>query len=205
MITKAPDWTQGLIFTLQVGAVSEVIEVIGTAPVIQTEDSQVGQVIEERKIVDLPLNGRNFSQLAYISPGTFAPRPGSYLGDRSGFVAVGQRESTSQYLLDGVNNTGAGTFEIAARVNIDTIAEFKIQTQNYAAQYGRFAGAQVDAITKSGTNEIHGTMFGFTRNSALDARNFFALRATFSRRQDDEGFHWRSFNWIRRKRSPALK
>lgn len=174
-------------FTLQVGQVTEVVEAIATAPVVQTEDSQVGQVIEERKIVDLPLNGRNFSQLAYISPGTFAPRPGSYLGDRGGFVAVGQRESTSQYLLDGVNNTGAGTFEIAARVNIDTIAEFKIQTQNYSAQYGRFAGAQVDAITKSGSNQLHGSMFAFSRNSAFDARNFFEKEKSQFRRHQYGG------------------
>jgi len=174
-------------FVLQVGAVNEVVEVVGSTPVIQTEDSQVGQVIEERKIVDLPLNGRNFSQLAYITPGTFAPRPGSYLGDRGGFVAAGLRESTSQYLIDGVNNTGSGTFEIAARVNIDTVAEFKIQTQNYSAQYGRFAGAQVDTITKSGTNEFHWTMFAFSRNSALDARNFFEKQKSEFRRHQYGG------------------
>src|SRR5436309_2922389 len=97
------------------------------------------------------------------------------------------REKTNQYLLDGVNNNGAGTHEIASRVNIDAVAEFRIQTQNYSAQYGRFAGAQVDAITKSGTNELHGTAFGFMRNSSVDARNFFEPTKSPFRRQQYGG------------------
>lgn len=160
-------------FTLVVGQVSEVVEVSAEAPVVQTDDSQVGTVMDQRKIVELPLNGRNFSALAYLTPGAFAPRSGSHLSDRGGFVAAGLEEKTNQLIVDGINNNGSGTMEAAYRVNIDTVAEFKIQTQNYNAQYGRFAGAQVDAITKSGTNEIHGTIFGFTRNDNLDARNYF--------------------------------
>ncbi len=171
-------------FTMQVGAVSEVVEVSGQAPVVQTDNSQVGQVVEERKIVELPLNGRNFSSLAYITPGTFAPRPGSHLSDRGGFVAAGMEEQANGFLLDGVNGNASITMEPAIRVNIDAVAEFKIQTQNYAAQYGRFAGAQVDAITKSGTNELHGTGFFFGRNERFDARNFFeAKKPAFSRYQ----------------------
>ncbi len=160
-------------FKMEVGAVSEVVEVTGQAPVVQTDSSQVGQVVDERKIVDLPLPGRNFSALAYITPGTFAPRPNSHLATRGQFVAVGMDERTNQFILDGVNNNSSITMEPAARINIDAVGEFKIQTQNYTAQYGRFAGAQVDVITKSGTNDIHGTIFGFTRNDNLDARNFF--------------------------------
>lgn len=160
-------------FTMEVGSVSEVIEVSGAAPVVQTDSSQIGQVVEERKIIELPLNGRNFSSLAYITPGTFAPRPGSHLSERGGFVAAGMEEQSNGFLLDGVNGNAAATMEPAIRVNVDAIAEFKIQTQNYAAQYGRFAGAQVDAITKSGTNSFHGDLFFFTRTQALDARNFF--------------------------------
>ena len=160
-------------FLLAVGQVTEVIEVSAEAPIVQTDDSQVGAVMDLRKIVELPLNGRNFSALAYLTPGTFAPRPGSHLSDRGGFVAAGLEEKTNQLLVDGVNNNGAGTMEAAYRVNIDTVGEFKIQTQNYTAQYGRYAGAQVDAITKSGTNEVHGSAFAFTRNDNLDARNFF--------------------------------
>jgi carboxypeptidase family protein len=160
-------------FAMQVGGVTEVVDVVGVAPIVQSDDSQIGQVIEQRKIEELPLNGRNFSQLAYISPGAFAPRQGSHLQTRGGFVAAGLEEKANQFLLDGVNNAGAMTMEPAFLPNVDAIGEFKVQTQNYGAQYGRYAGAQVDAITKSGTNEFHGTVFGFTRNDNLDSRNFF--------------------------------
>lgn len=175
-------------FRLEVGNVAEVVEVLGQAPVVQTDDSQVGQVVDQRKIADLPLNGRNFSQLAYITPGTFAPRPGSHLSDRGGFVAAGLAEKTNQFMIDGINNNSHGTMEPVMRINIDTVAEFKIQTQNYTAQYGRFAGAQVDTIIKSGTNAFHGSVFGFTRNDNLDARNFFdpwplEKKAEFKRHQ----------------------
>jgi len=184
-VTVDVDGRARIDFTLQVGQTSEVIEVNAAAPLVQTDDSQVGTVVDERKIVDLPLNGRNFSQLAYLTPGTFAPRPNSHLSDRGGFVAAGMDEKTNQYLVDGVNNNGAGTMEVGYRVNIDTVAEFKIQSQNYNAQYGRYAGAQVDAILKSGTNQFHGSGFGFTRNDNLDARNFFdpGVKPEFKRHQ----------------------
>ncbi len=160
-------------FVLNPGDVSEVIEVTSAAPLVQTDDSSVGQVVDERKIITMPLNGRDFSQLAYIVPGAFAPRPGSSLGDRGGFSVAGLSENTNQFLLDGVNNNGTGTMEIAARINVDAVGEFKVQTSTYAAQYGRYAGAQVDVVTKSGTNKLHGTTFAFTRNDNLDARNVF--------------------------------
>ena len=160
-------------FVLNPGDVSEVVEVTAAAPLVQTDDSSVGQVVEERKIISLPLNGRDFSQLAYIVPGAYAPRPGSSLGDRGGFSVAGLNENTNQFLLDGVNNNGTGTMEIAARINVDAVGEFKVQTGTYAAQYGRYAGAQVDVVTKSGTDEIHGTAFAFTRNDNFDARNVF--------------------------------
>lgn len=160
-------------FTLNPGSVAEVVEVTSQAPVVQTDDSSIGQVVEERKIITLPLNGRDFSQLAYIVPGAFAPRQGSSLGNRGGFSVAGLSEDTNQFLLDGVNNNGTGTMEIAARINVDAVGEFKIQTSTYSAQYGRYAGAQVDVVTKSGTNQIHGSGFAFTRNDNLDARNVF--------------------------------
>ena len=158
---------------LTTGAVSETVNVTADASLLQRDDSALGQVVEERKIVTLPLNGRNFSQLAYIVPGAFAPRPGSNLGNRGGFAVAGLHESYNQFLLDGINNNGAGTMEINARINIDAVGEFKVQTGVYQAQYGRYSGAQVDVVTKSGTNEMHGTAFAFTRNDNLDTRNPF--------------------------------
>lgn len=96
---------------LSAGAVTEVVNINAETSLIQRDDSALGQVIEERKIVTLPLNGRNFSQLAYIVPGAFAPRPGSGLGARGGFAVAGMHESYNQFLLDGINNNGAGTME----------------------------------------------------------------------------------------------
>ena len=160
-------------FALSVGDVSEVVNVEGQAPLVQTDSSGVGVVVEAQKIVSLPLNGRNFSQLAYIVPGAYAPRPNSQIGYRGGFQIAGGREGENQFLLDGINNNGNWTSEISARVNVDAVGEFKIQTSNYGAQYGRYSGAQVDAITKSGTNELHGTVFYFNRSNFLQARNFF--------------------------------
>ena len=160
-------------FKLVVGEVSEVVKVEGQAPLVQTEDSNVSQLVDQRKIVSLPLNGREFSQLAYIVPGAYAPRPNSQLGYRGGFSIAGASETTNQFLLDGINNNANGTNEIGARVNIDAVGEFKVQTATYSAQYGRYAGAQVDAVTKSGTNDLHGSAFYFHRNDNLDARNFF--------------------------------
>jgi hypothetical protein len=160
-------------FALPVGDVSEVINVEGQAPIVQTDSSGVGVVVEERKIAALPLNGRNFSQLAYIVPGAYAPRPNSQIGYRGGFQIAGGHENENQFLLDGINNNANWTSEISARVNVDAVGEFKIQTNNYGAQYGRYSGAQVDAITKSGTNEFHGDAFYFNRSNFLQARNFF--------------------------------
>lgn len=159
--------------TLQVGEVSEVIQVDEAVPLVQTEDASLASTMDNRKIIELPLNGRDIAQLAYLIPGAFAPRQNSSLGGRGGFTIAGQTENTNQIMLDGVNNNGGGTHEISARVNVDAIQEFKIQTNTYGAQYGRFAGAQVDAVTKSGTNEFHGNLYFFHRNDNLDARNFF--------------------------------
>ncbi len=160
-------------FTLKVGAASEVVEVTGSTPLVQTDNSSLGAVIEDRKVVDLPLNGRDFSALTYLVPGAFVPSQGSALGYRGGFTTGGVAEDANQFILDGINNNGTGTMEIGARVNIDALQEFKIETSTYSAQLGRFGGAQVTAVTKSGTNQVHGTGFFFTRNSAIDARNVF--------------------------------
>jgi hypothetical protein len=161
-------------FTLVVGSVSEVVNVEGQAPILQTDDSSLGQLVDERKIVDLPLNGRDFSQLTYIVPGAYAPRPNSNLGYRGGFSLQGELENTNQYLLEGLAVNSPGIFEVAIHTNLDAIGEFKVQTSGYEAEYGRFAGGQVDSILKSGTNNFHGSAFGFFRNSAVgQARNFF--------------------------------
>src|SRR5262245_10891613 len=102
-------------FSLQVGEVSETVEVKAAVALVQADDSQVGQVMDQRRVTELPLNGRNFSALAYLAPGAFAPRPGSHLSDRGGFVAAGLEEKANQLLVDGINNNGASTMEAATR------------------------------------------------------------------------------------------
>ncbi len=159
--------------TMQVGNVQEIVQVNAAAPLVQTEDASLASTMDHLKVVELPINGRDFAGLAYLIPGASAPRSGSSLGGRGGFTIAGEVESANQLMLDGINNNGGGTHEISARVNLDAIQEFKVQTNTYGAQYGRFPGAQVDAVTKSGTNQLHGNLFYFGRNSALDARNFF--------------------------------
>src|SRR5947207_5221725 len=169
---------------LQIGQVTETIEVVGAAPLLESQSSVLGSVISETQVRDLPLNGRNFVQLAILSPGVSGTgygtrgtimsgtrpddqRPGSEL-----FVN-GNRESSNNYLYDGVDNNDRLTLALVIRPAVEAIKEFKIQTNLYSAEQGRNPGAQVDVVTKSGTNEIHGVLYEFLRNSALDAKNFF--------------------------------
>src|SRR5262249_44673145 len=158
---------------MQVGSVQEVVEVNAAAPLVQTEDASLASTMDHLKVVELPINGRAPAELGYLIPGASAPRSGSSLGGRGGFTIAGESESSNQLMLDGINNNGGGADEISARVNLGAIQGFKVQTNTYGSQYGRFPGAQVDMVTKSGTNNIHGGLFYFGRNSALDARNFF--------------------------------
>ncbi len=158
---------------LVVGQLAETVQVTAEAPLIRTEDAAMSATIDHEKLVNLPLNGRNFIQLAYLIPGSFAPRQNSHLGHRGGITVGGVSEKTNQTLLDGINNQGAGTHEMSTPLILDAIAEFKILTNTYGAQYGTFAGGQLDAVSKGGSNEFHGGAFWFHRNDNLDARNFF--------------------------------
>ncbi len=162
-------------FTLQVGAVAERIEVQAAAAQLNTVEASRGQVIENRRIIELPLNGRNYNELALLSAGTVQPLGGSRYG---GFSSGGMRVTQNNFMLDGVDNNGielAGAQRRSEMVqpSIDAIQEFKVQTNAYAAEYGRAMGSVVNATTKSGTNDLHGTVFEFLRNEKLDAKNFF--------------------------------
>ncbi|MEZ5355205.1 MAG: TonB-dependent receptor [Bryobacteraceae bacterium] len=162
-------------FTLEVGAVSEQIEVTANVAQLNTVEASRGQVIENRRIVEMPLNGRNYNQLALLSAGTVQPLAGARM---EGFSVNGMRVSQNNFQLDGVDNNGielAGAQRRSEMVqpSIDAIQEFKVQTNAYSAEYGRAMGAVVNVTTKSGTNDIHGSVFEFLRNEKLDARNFF--------------------------------
>ncbi|WP_263356031.1 TonB-dependent receptor [Acidicapsa ligni] len=158
---------------LTVGSVAEEVTVTTTAPLIQSEDSSNGAVIDEQKIKDLPLNGRNFWQLAQLNPNVSNPVSGSSLSARGGFNIAGNREEVNNYLLDGVDNNDWTTGQPTVRPSVDAIREFRILTGVYEAEYGQKAGGQVILTTKSGTNHIHGTLFEFYAEPNLAAENYF--------------------------------
>jgi outer membrane receptor protein involved in Fe transport len=169
------DQRASLDLPLKAGQISETVEINSEASPLQTESASVGTVISQEKIVRLPLNGREFQQLALLVPGAVPAAQGSSLSFRGGFNVNGARESSNQFLLDGVDDNNSSANQFTFRPSVDMIQEFKVQTSSYSAEFGRGAGAQVNIITKSGTNKYHGNVFEFLRNSRFDAKNFFDL------------------------------
>jgi hypothetical protein len=173
---------------LEIGEVLQKVNV-NAIPSLDTQTSDLGQVVDNRTINNLPLNGRNFSQLALLAAGIAPTEPGASNENTSGFSSNGARSYQNNYLLDGVDNnsnlpdlqTGAS---YAIQPSVDAVEEFKVQTNGYSAEFGRGNGAVLNATIKSGTNEFHGTVFEFLRNDKLDARNFFELkRGAYQRNQ----------------------
>ena len=169
--------TAVLDLTMEVGQVSQDIVVSADAPLLTMNEATQGQVIDNRKVVDLPLNGRDYIQLALLSAGANEQAPGGRVG---GFSGSGMRATQNNYLLDGVDNNSAqiayqGRQGEAVKPNVDAIQEFKVMTNSFSAEYGRATGAVVNVSLKSGTNGLHGTAFEFVRNEKLDAKNFFDL------------------------------
>jgi hypothetical protein len=166
--------------TLQPGDVTEAVEVTAAASLLQTETSSRGSVIDQRKIVDLPLNGRDYNQLALLSPGVLPGTPRLASVNFKGVLNVnGNRTFNNVFLLDGVDNISysnsfRGENVQLVQPSIEALQEFKIQTNAYSAEYGRSSGAVVNATIKSGSNSLHGSVYGFLRNDALDANNFFS-------------------------------
>jgi len=170
---------------LEVGAVEQTIEVQAGAPLLHTEDAAMGQVISPKPISDLPLNGRNFAQLAILAPGMtgldFAQRNTINSGRRpdelrpggTTILAIGARNMMNQMLIDGIDATEMISQTFVVRPTVEGIQEFKVTTNNAGAQFGRAGGAVVVLNTKSGSNEFHGSLFEFLRNARLDAKNFF--------------------------------
>jgi hypothetical protein len=167
-------------FRLEVGTTNQVLEVNATPPLISTETSSLGTVETQQRIENLPLNGRLFTQLAWLGPGT---TPGSSSGiglsgstddNRPGIqLAVnGLWAFDNNFLLDGVDNNGIGDGTIAVNPSPDAIGEFRVEENSMKAEFGR-GGAAVNASLKSGTNQIHGGAFEYLRNEDLDARNYF--------------------------------
>ena len=178
---------------LQPGAATEVIVVTAQGPQLETETSDLGQVVDSRRINALPLNGRNYAQLALLGAGVAAAEPGSRVETTYGFSANGARSLQNNFLLDGIdNNANLGdVLNGAAYVvqpAVDAIAEFKVETNAYSAEFGRGNGAIMDAVIKSGTNQIHGDVWEFLRNEKLDANNAFDIFGRQPYKQNQFGF-----------------
>jgi hypothetical protein len=166
---------------LQVGAVADTVEVTGAAPLVESETSAVGQVVQRNLISDLPIKGRAVFDLALLTPATVPTNPNSYLASvrpmpggmaAPAFSAAGGRDNSNGYLVDGVDAIDPIYLSPSMFPPMDSIQEFKVQTSSYSAEFGHF-GVQVNATTRGGTNLLHGSLYEYFRNDALDAANFF--------------------------------
>src|SRR5579859_8164214 len=164
---------------LKTGAATETVEVTTAPPQLQTEDASVGQVVNERNVNNLPLNGRNFTFLAQLAAGVNTPQADTRGNAANGaFSANGLRPSQNNYLIDGIDNN-SNTVDFLNGTNfvilppVDAIQEFKVQTADFSAELGRSAGAVLNATIKSGTNSMHGAVWEFFRNDKLDAADWF--------------------------------
>jgi hypothetical protein len=176
---------------LQVGGIHEEMTVSSSPVRVETSNTQMGEVIGSTKMESLPLNGRSYTDLLALQPGVAPETSGEYepispSGNlNAGSLSVsGQRETANGFMVNG-GNVNEGVSQTTSIVpSLDSIEEFRILTNNFDAEYGNYSGGQVNAITKSGTNEFHGETFDFLRNDALDARNFFSdIRGAFKQNQ----------------------
>jgi hypothetical protein len=161
---------------LQVGNINETVTVTTQGPQLETETSELGEVVDSKQAATLPLNGRNYAQLAQLAAGVAPSEPGSRVSASYGFSANGARSMQNNFLLDGVDNNSnlADVLNESAFViqpSVDAIGEFKVQTNSYSAEFGRGNGAILNAVIKSGTNQFHGDIYEFLRNEKLDAHN----------------------------------
>ncbi len=200
---------------MQVGAVNQSVQVTGAAPLLDTQTASQGQVIDSRRILDLPLNGRDYVQLALLSQGTVQPISNSRFG---GFSTDGQRATQNNYMINGVDNND---LEIAAQGRqaevvkpiVDAVQQFKVQTNGYSAEFGKAMGGVLNLKVKSGTNQFHGSAWEFVRNEVLDARDYFNAapqpKAPFRRNQfgatfggpvvKNKLFFFQAMEWQRRR------
>jgi len=196
---------------LEPGEPSATVTIPSEAGQVQLTSSTFGKVVGEKLVVNLPLNGRNFYDLGLLQTGVVPLQPGRTLTQDS-YNVNGARDTNNNFLLDGVSNQQLEYNNLQIKPAIDALSEFKIQTNLYSAEFGRNAGAIVNAVTKSGGNEFHGAVWEFLRNDALDARNFFSPQTPPLRRnqfggtiggpfrQGDATFFFVSYEGVRQAR-----
>jgi hypothetical protein len=178
--------------TLHVGQVTQEVKVTANTSHVETENTQLGDVIESQAISALPLNGRQFTDLLGLQPGVVPSLPASSLPTYYYFASTelgnisisGQRETANGFLINGSNVNNPANNGTTVIPNLDSIDEFRVLTDNFNAEYGNYMGGLISVVTKSGTNKVHGDAFDFLRNTDLDARNFFDInRGTFQQNQ----------------------
>ena len=167
---------------LEVGDLVQQVTVVAEAPVVNTTTSSVSGLVSEREVKDLPLNGRSFDNLIALNPGAISyglKSPNTITSMGNTFTVAGRRPLDNIFLLNGVEYTGSSQLSVTPGgvsgdlLGIDAVREFNVLTETYSAEYGKRAGAQVTVVTQSGTNQVHGSLFEFLRNNALDTRNTF--------------------------------
>jgi hypothetical protein len=178
-ITLNVNETATLPVHLVVGSTAEQVQVTGDAQLIQDTVTSLGKVVQEREILDLPLNGRDFSQLGTLQPGVVPLTPGlkeagSSLREGQGYAVNGQRPESNKFLIDGANNFNGVDGGFVLKPPVDAITEFRILTHNSTAEFGNSLGSTTNIITRGGTNKFHGALWEFLRNDAFDATNYFA-------------------------------
>ncbi|MGH9660033.1 MAG: carboxypeptidase regulatory-like domain-containing protein, partial [Bryobacteraceae bacterium] len=204
-------------FHLVVAGVRQSVDVPATVPLVMSGSAELGAVLDRARIESLPLNRRDFLQLALLAPGVLPPVQDSELSGRGSFAmhAAGAREEFNNYLIDGVDNNDAYVNTFSLQPPVDAIQEFKIAVSAYSAEYGRGGGGQVNVITRGGSNAFHGSLYEYLRNRVVDARNFFdgPERPKYIRNQfgaaaggaaaPDRTFWFASFDSLRERRGLA--
>ena len=176
------DQTARVDFVMEVGAVTETVEVVANVSRVDIQTATLKEVVDQHRIRELPLNGRDATQLVLLLPGVYATDDISGLRQggsarsivQPGISSNGARSNMVNYTLDGAFHNDTYTNAGMAMPNPDALQEFSVQTNSFSAEFGRSAGAIVNAVTRSGTNEVHGSLFEFVRNEALNARNYFS-------------------------------
>ncbi len=160
--------------SLKIGPQATTVTVEASPATVESQTSSVGTTIDEQKVTEVPLNGRNFLELALLVPGVSPGTAGSHISSRGGAINVnGMRDSMNSYWLDGLDDTSVGVGQYTVAPPLDSVQEFRMETGVYEAKFGAHAGAEVNMVTKSGTNDLHGSVYEFARNTDFDARNFF--------------------------------
>src|SRR5438128_1635567 len=180
-------------FELKVGELNQTTEVTSEASMVETTTITVGQVINQKTVQEIPLNGRHFVELGLLIPGSVTPPQNGFLtaplGGQGSFAfnTAGNREDTVNFMINGVNLNDMVQNQITFQPSINTVQEFKVDNSTFSAEYGRNSGAIVNIATRSGTNDLHGEAFEFLRHDRFDSRNFFnqppAAKSRFKRNQ----------------------